>query len=173
MSVSSIPIRNIPKKIAGPFSDRGDLVTLQQDPENPTSFSGSVPHKYPGYRYETTVTSRQPFHQSDNAWPIPVPAQSLEVEFPPLTKITDGSNTAPFTHEQGSGRITDRKPLIMTGTVKQFIDKKGKALAEPPREAKFNVSQRLFLDSGIADVYGDDKDERFQEASVSTVYPQP
>jgi hypothetical protein len=173
MSVSSIPIRNIPIEFAGPFSNKGDLITLQQDPEDPTSYSGSVAHKFPGYRYETTVTSLQPFHKSNNAWPIPVPAQSLEVEFPPPTKNTADSDTPPFSREQGSGWITNRKTLIMTGTVKGFVDKKGKALAEPPREAKFNVSQRLFLDSGIADVYGDEENERFQEASVSTVYSQP
>lgn len=178
MSVPSIPLANIPIKFAGPFPDRECIVTLKEDPEHhsehPMYLSGSVPQKCPGYRYVTTVRSREEFFKSNNSWKIPLSIHSLDVKFPyPTVDTTDpevriGSNDPPvpkrpsFTQEEGTGYVHDKEVRTIEGTITGFFGKNGKRLEEPDRRANFEVYQKLILDPALANVYGDPEADRFK-----------
>lgn len=156
-------VENVPCE--APFPDGAENVTFRRDPEDPSSFIGTIPEDHPCYK--SIITVSKPTLLSDAPWSNEK-VKSFSVAFP---ESQFPSETLSFDFRKDIGWFHDRRPLDYLGTATEFIGFNGELLDDcvKARPEIFQVEQNLVLDPHFASFMNDEEPERFKKSSVSDV----
>jgi hypothetical protein len=156
-------VENVPCE--APFPDGAENVTLRRDPEDPSSFIGTVPEDHPCYKSIITVSN--PALLSEGPWSNEK-VKSFSVAFPGSQFPSEALS---FDFQKDIGWSHDRRALDYRGTATEFIGFNGELLDDcvEAKPEKFQVTQKLVLDPHFASFMTDEESERFNESNVSDV----
>jgi hypothetical protein len=148
-----------------PFPDGYENVTFRRDPEDPSSFIGTVLENHPCYKSIITVSKTTLL--SDKPW-LNEKVKSFSVAFP---ESQFPSESLSFDFRKGIGWSHDRRALGYLGSATNFIGFNGELLDDcvTARQERFQVSQNLVLDPYFATLLTDEEPDRFSESRVSDV----
>lgn len=142
--VSTMSNTDTAEPIVGPFSTHRHSVRLHRHPELPETLCGSVISVSPeGHQYDNTVAYRKPLYDSRTGYCLPLPIQSLKVDFPPSPTNLDIGQKPSSTDQAGHVSARDVQTYLTKEHITGFIDMSGATIEQTPCIGEFEVYQSL------------------------------